>query len=135
MSENGSAPKRYVLPLGSALVLMATVPFEFVAANAATPIEKLAALRAAASTGGVGLYFQGEDGTLSAFNKSKSAQFDRGVDFDRSAPFDKQVDKLLPQGEDRAPGTFGHRRLADDPGTPPFDRSVTFDKAFDKGRV
>jgi hypothetical protein len=93
MTENNGKSQRYLLQLGAAFVVTASIPFTSIAVDAATPAEKLSALRAAVDSGHLQLKRGTSDGA-SASDRLEIAQegFDK-VAFDNSAPADPDSGK------------------------------------------
>lgn len=80
MTDQGRKRGCFALQIGAAIAVTAMVPISDFAANATTPVEKLAALRAAASSGKLELLYRAQDGTLSPIDQQ--APFEEGFDRD-----------------------------------------------------
>jgi hypothetical protein len=89
MAEIDRKTQRFLLQLGAAFVVTASIPLTSIAADAATPIDKLAALRAAVDRGQLQLGLSTSGGVSAAVDALKLAQsFDKS--FDNRSPVDGQ---------------------------------------------
>jgi hypothetical protein len=86
MPENNRKSQRYLLRVGAAFVVTASIPLGSIAADAATPAEKLAALRAAVDSGHLQLGTQTSAGAPATDSLKLAQGFDNS--FDNSAPVD-----------------------------------------------
>jgi len=78
MSENNRKSQRFLLQLGAAFAVTASLPLSSVVADAATSADKLSALRAAASSGHIELMLSG--------GAPATERLERVVGFDNGAP-------------------------------------------------
>jgi hypothetical protein len=89
MAEIDRKSQRFVFQLGAAFVVTASIPLSSIALDAATPTDKLSALRAAVDSGQLQLGLSTSDRASAAADALKLAQsFDKS--FDNRSPVDGQ---------------------------------------------
>jgi hypothetical protein len=86
MPEINRKSQRFVLQLGAAFVVTASIPLSSIAADAATPTDKLSALRAAVDRGQLQLGLSTSDTASTADSLKLAQSFDNS--FDNRSPVD-----------------------------------------------
>lgn len=88
MAEINRKSQRFVLQLGAAFVVTASIPLSSIAADAATPTDKLSALRAAVDRGQLQLGLSTSGGASAGDSLKLAQSFDKS--FDNRSPADGQ---------------------------------------------